>query len=145
MWQQMQRLTGNLQPAIAKSRFDLFERLQVNNLFLVYASILLLFFESFLDDFSFPQIAIFCQASRHPRAEDMSADQDWPNVWPAARSFRSSVVPLPVRMGSRPKLDRRAPFPAKGNLELVKIPNFLHLTPLHIKRHCEAIKSLFDL
>lgn len=28
-----------------------------------------------------------------------------------------------------------------GNAELVKIPNFLHLTPPHIKTHCQAIKS----
>ena len=28
-----------------------------------------------------------------------------------------------------------------GNTELIKIPNFLHLTPPHIKKHCQAIKS----
>lgn len=31
----------------------------------------------------------------------------------------------------------------EGNLELVKIPNFLHLTPAAIERHCNAIKSSF--
>ncbi|VDP56812.1 unnamed protein product [Heligmosomoides polygyrus] len=29
----------------------------------------------------------------------------------------------------------------RGNLELVKIPNFLHLTPAAIEKHCEAIKQ----
>ncbi|VDM96719.1 unnamed protein product [Thelazia callipaeda] len=78
---------------------------------------------------------------RRPRKEEMSTEQDWPNVWPVSRSFRSSVVPLPVRMGSRRHPDRRAPFKTEGNLELVKIPNFLHLTPAAIERHCNAIKK----
>ncbi|CAJ0568720.1 unnamed protein product, partial [Mesorhabditis spiculigera] len=64
-------------------------------------------------------------AVRKPRSETMEPDQDWPNVWPAARSFNASVVPLPKQ----------------GNLELVKIPNFLHLTPAAIQRHCEVIKK----
>ena len=28
-----------------------------------------------------------------------------------------------------------------GNAELMKIPNFLHLTPAHIEKHCKALKS----
>lgn len=83
---------------------------------------------------------------RGPRKEEMKVDQDWPSVWPAARSFRSSVVPLPVRMGYskvRNGAMIRPPFKTEGNLELVKIPNFLHLTPEHIKRHCAEIKSEF--
>jgi small subunit ribosomal protein S35 len=80
-------------------------------------------------------------AVRRPRAEEMSPDQDWPSVWPAAATYRSSVVPLPIRMGSRKYPEKRAPFKRVGNLELLKIPNFLHLTPEHIKRHCEAIKK----
>ncbi|EPB79929.1 hypothetical protein ANCCEY_00995 [Ancylostoma ceylanicum] len=80
-------------------------------------------------------------AVRRPRSEEMSTDQDWTAVWPAARSFASSVVPLPVRMGSRPDPEKRAPFKKQGNLELVKIPNFLHLTPAAIEKHCKAIKK----
>jgi small subunit ribosomal protein S35 len=75
----------------------------------------------------------------------MSEDQDWPSVWPAAASFRASVVPLAIRMGSRRKPENRPPFKTVGNLELLKIPNFLHLTPEHIRRHCEAIKRKFLL
>ena len=73
----------------------------------------------------------------------MPVDQDWPSVWPAAATYKASVVPLPVRMGTRKHPEKRAPFKRFGNLELLKIPNFLHLTPEHIKRHCEAIKSCF--
>ncbi|VDM39926.1 unnamed protein product [Toxocara canis] len=80
-------------------------------------------------------------AVRRPRYEEMRTDQDWPSVWPVAASFRSSVVPLPIRMGSRPHPEKRPPFQKLGNLELVKIPNFLHLTPAAIERHCNAIKK----
>ncbi|CAI2305007.1 unnamed protein product [Caenorhabditis sp. 36 PRJEB53466] len=80
-------------------------------------------------------------AERPPRSEEMDPEQKWSDVWPAARTFAASVVPLPVRMGSRPDVEKRAPFKKEGNLELVKIPNFLHLTPAAIQEHCEAIKK----
>ncbi|KAE9420412.1 hypothetical protein Angca_005807, partial [Angiostrongylus cantonensis] len=80
-------------------------------------------------------------AVRRPRSEEMAVDQDWTAVWPAARSFASSVIPLPIRMGSRPDPEKRAPFKKQGNLELVKIPNFLHLTPAAIEKHCNAIRK----
>ncbi|KAM3870468.1 small ribosomal subunit protein mS35 [Diretmus argenteus] len=73
-----------------------------------------------------------------PRTEKMAVDQDWTAVYPAAASFRADSVPLPVRMGYPPE---GGVHPAKkGNLELIKIPNFLHLTPAAIKKHCEALK-----
>ncbi|KAF1755038.1 hypothetical protein GCK72_021606 [Caenorhabditis remanei] len=81
-------------------------------------------------------------AERPPRSEEMDPEKNkWSDVWPAARTFAASVVPLPVRMGSRPNVEKRAPFKKEGNLELVKIPNFLHLTPVAIKQHCDAIKK----
>jgi small subunit ribosomal protein S35 len=46
-------------------------------------------------------------------------------------------------MGARRSAAKRPPFKTQGNLELLKIPNFLHLTPEHIRRHCEAIKREF--
>ncbi|GIY25283.1 28S ribosomal protein S35, mitochondrial [Caerostris extrusa] len=73
-----------------------------------------------------------------PREKRMPIDQDWPSVWPTAKSFRPSVVPLPVYQGYDQK---RAPPGKYANAELMKIPNFLHLTPPAIKRHCEAIKK----
>ncbi|TKC41933.1 hypothetical protein EI555_021585 [Monodon monoceros] len=74
-----------------------------------------------------------------PRTEKMAVDQDWPSVYPVAAPFKPSAVPLPVRMGYPVK--RGVPMAKEGNLELLKIPNFLHLTPVAIKRHCEALKD----
>ncbi|XP_036373740.1 28S ribosomal protein S35, mitochondrial [Megalops cyprinoides] len=73
-----------------------------------------------------------------PRSEKMPVDQDWTAVYPTAASFKAATVPLPVRMGYPVK--RGVPPAKKGNLELIKIPNFLHLTPAAIKKHCEALK-----
>lgn len=69
----------------------------------------------------------------------MDVDQDWPSVYPVATPFKPSAVPLPVRMGYPVK--KGVPMAKEGNLELLKIPNFLHLTPVAIKRHCEALKD----
>ncbi|KAI1883374.1 hypothetical protein AGOR_G00230760 [Albula goreensis] len=73
-----------------------------------------------------------------PRTEKMPVDQDWTSVYPTAASFKPASVPLPVRMGYPVRLG--VPPEKKGNLELIKIPNFLHLTPAAIKKHCEALK-----
>jgi small subunit ribosomal protein S35 len=73
----------------------------------------------------------------------MSTSSDWSVAWPSAATFKSSVVPLPVRMGFRANPKKTPPFKTAGNLELLKIPNFLHLTPLHMEKHCQAIKSSF--
>ena len=71
----------------------------------------------------------------------MKPDQDWGDVWPTARTFHPGTVPLPVRQGY-PANDK--PIPDKwGNAELMKIPNFLHLTPPVVERHCAAIRSEF--
>ncbi|KAJ8371785.1 hypothetical protein AAFF_G00302290 [Aldrovandia affinis] len=74
-----------------------------------------------------------------PRTEKMAEDQDWSSVYPTAAPFKYSAVPLPVRMGYPVK--RGVPPDKRGNLELIKIPNFLHLTPAAIKKHCEALKT----
>ncbi|XP_049579611.1 small ribosomal subunit protein mS35 [Syngnathus scovelli] len=73
-----------------------------------------------------------------PRTDKMVVDQDWTAVYPAATPFRATAVPLPVRMGYPVK--GGVPPEKKGNLELLKIPNFLHLTPAAIRKHCEALK-----
>ncbi|XP_053317872.1 28S ribosomal protein S35, mitochondrial isoform X2 [Spea bombifrons] len=74
-----------------------------------------------------------------PRTEKMLPDQDWSSVYPSAASFKPSAVPLPIRMGYPVKSG--APPDKMGNLELLKIPNFLHLTPVAIKKHCAALKE----
>ncbi|XP_063164395.1 small ribosomal subunit protein mS35 [Candoia aspera] len=73
------------------------------------------------------------------RTEKMEPDQDWTSVYPTAASFKPSAVPLPLRMGY-PVKGGVAPG-KEGNLELLKIPNFLHLTPAAIKKHCAALKD----
>ncbi|XP_037538958.1 28S ribosomal protein S35, mitochondrial [Nematolebias whitei] len=76
--------------------------------------------------------------SGEPRTEKMSVDQDWTAVYPAAAVFKAHAVPLPVRMGY--PMNRGVPPKKEGNLELIKIPNFLHLTPTAVKKHCDALK-----
>lgn len=74
-----------------------------------------------------------------PRTKEMPVDQDWPSVWPGARTFHPASVPLPLRQGYQ---EKNVPPPDKYvNAELLKIPNFLHLTPPAIRRHCEALKQ----
>ncbi|KAL1517255.1 hypothetical protein ABEB36_001042 [Hypothenemus hampei] len=74
-----------------------------------------------------------------PRTNQMAVDQDWGSVWPGPRSFHPATVPLPIRQGYT---EKGAPPPDKyANAELMKIPNFLHLTPPVIKRQCEALKQ----
>lgn len=68
----------------------------------------------------------------------MPVDQQWDAVWTGPRSFHPATVPLPIRQGYTPK---GVPAPGKyANAELMKIPNFLHLTPPTIRKQCEALK-----
>jgi len=75
-----------------------------------------------------------------PREKTMKPDQDWPSVWPGPRTFHPASVPLPVRQGFAHLKGQSTPG-KYANVELMKIPNFLHLTPPAIKRHCEAIQK----
>ena len=77
----------------------------------------------------------------------MSTDQDWTNVWPSATTFKQSVVPLPITQGyvSSDKDNKGLPVERYANAELMKIPNFFHLTPNHIKKHCAALKRQWFL
>jgi len=77
-----------------------------------------------------------------PREERMSPEQDWTAVWPTAQVFKPSVVPLPLRAGrSSGKAVGYVPLSKYANVELLKINNFLHLTPPAIEKHCQAIKK----
>lgn len=74
-----------------------------------------------------------------PRFQQMPPDQDWGNVWPGPKTFHPAAVPLPVRQGFT---EGGKAAPGKFvNAELMKIPNFLHLTPPVVRRQCEAIKQ----
>lgn len=69
-----------------------------------------------------------------PRFQQMPVDQDWGAVWPGPKSFHPAAVPLPLRQGWTPK--NQAPPSKYANTELMKIPNFLHLTPPVIRKQC---------
>jgi len=72
------------------------------------------------------------------RADRMNPDQKWGDVWPAARTFHPAVVPLPVRQGVVHQKAQVVPS-KHANAELMKIPNFLHLSPPVVKMHCAAL------
>lgn len=74
------------------------------------------------------------------REEKMKEDQDWPSVWPSAKTFVPSSIPLPLRQ-SYEETPRTVPRGKYANTELLKIANFLHLTPIAIERHCKALKK----
>ncbi|KAK2160359.1 hypothetical protein LSH36_135g04011 [Paralvinella palmiformis] len=76
-----------------------------------------------------------------PRYRRMLPEQDWTDVWPTAHTFKWSVVPFPVRQGFVKPTESALPREKYGNAELMKIPNFLHLTPQHVQKHCAAIKK----
>lgn len=67
---------------------------------------------------------------------------DWPSVWPTPQSWNSSLIPLPILMG-RHHQNREVTIPRnpRGNIELLKITNFLHLTPPAIERHVKGLKD----
>lgn len=72
----------------------------------------------------------------------MKVGQDWGAVWSGPKTFHPSSVPLPLHQGLVTTVSKVLPRPNKfANAELMKIPNFLHLTPPAIKKQCEAIKK----
>ncbi|XP_062521877.1 small ribosomal subunit protein mS35-like [Corticium candelabrum] len=68
-------------------------------------------------------------------------NEEWRNVWPLPRSYDHQIVHLPLRMG-RANIPGMMPPRAFNNAELIKIPNFFHLTPSHIEKHCKALRGL---
>lgn len=74
-----------------------------------------------------------------PREKHMKPDQNWGSVWPGPKTYHPDAVPLPLRMGF--PIDDWPSFGKKANVELMKIPNFLHLTPPVVQKQCEAIKQ----
>ncbi|KXJ76823.1 hypothetical protein RP20_CCG008872 [Aedes albopictus] len=75
-----------------------------------------------------------------PRSQQMATDQDWGAVWPGPKTFVPATVPLQLRQGYVSKKHQVSPGKF-ANAELMKIPNFLHLTPPVIKQQCEALKQ----
>ena len=71
----------------------------------------------------------------------MAINQNWGDVWPAARPFHPATVPLPIHMSYIDDNKQEPPIGKFNNPELLKIPNFLHLTPPVVKRQCQALKK----
>nr|CAB3264010.1 28S ribosomal protein S35, mitochondrial-like [Phallusia mammillata] len=65
--------------------------------------------------------------------------KDWTAVWPAPAPFKPYEVPLPIHMGVKAK---KCVKPDKfSSLELLKVQNFLHLTPPAVEQHCKVLKQ----
>ncbi|XP_039265486.2 small ribosomal subunit protein mS35-like [Styela clava] len=65
--------------------------------------------------------------------------KNWSEIWTAPAPFDPHKFPCDIRMGSEMNL---VPKPGKyDNMELMKVQNFLHLTPPAIKKHCEGLKK----
>jgi len=79
------------------------------------------------------------------RAEMINVNHtDWSSVYETASPYNMYVVPLEIRMGRPDQLKAagklgQVSLSAQGNIELLKIPNFFHLTPPAIKKHCMAL------
>lgn len=72
----------------------------------------------------------------------MKETQDWGAVWSGPKTFHPSTVPLPLRQGFLTTKSGTVPPPDRyANAELMKIPNFLHLTPPVVQKQCQAIKK----
>jgi len=64
---------------------------------------------------------------------------NWSKKWPSKAPFDPYRLPFPLRMGYAQK--KTIPPDAFANLELMKVQNFLHLTPPAIKEQCSTLKK----
>lgn len=80
--------------------------------------------------------------SRYQQSESQSFNEDneWSSVHQTSRPFDPYLIKIPVRMG-RPQPGEIPPL-AITTPEILKIPNFFHLTPPAIQKHCDALKEL---
>lgn len=78
----------------------------------------------------------------YARSNNIDPDAvDWKSIWPGPSTFNPSAIPIPVKQGRLKAYANVKPFDKNANMELMKIPNFFHLTPPAIKAHCEALKK----
>ncbi|KAM7533709.1 hypothetical protein Aperf_G00000122015 [Anoplocephala perfoliata] len=88
------------------------------------------------------QAAVYQQKFSELHEQKVEND-DWSNVWPCENFFSPYVFPAPIRQGhSKNLVENEGLPPAKyANAELLKIQNFLHLTPHHIEKHCQSLRK----
>ena len=72
---------------------------------------------------------------------EMYSDFDWSDVYPAEKPFDPYLINLPVRAGGHNIKRELAPF-SENNVVFWDSPNFFHLTPSAIKKHCAALRPL---
>ena len=66
---------------------------------------------------------------------------DWSDVYPAEKPLDPYLIGLPIRGGGH-KIRKELPPLAESNAVFWQTPNFFHLTPPAIEKHCEALKPL---
>nr|CDS30747.1 mitochondrial ribosomal protein s35 [Hymenolepis microstoma] len=95
-----------------------------------------------LTDFKTKQTEVYYQKFSEVHEQKIEHD-DWSIVWPCENFFSPYMFPAPIRQGlSKNLVENGGLPPAKyANAELLKIRNFLHLTPSHVEKHCQALKK----
>lgn len=68
-------------------------------------------------------------------------DSNLSQIFTSSSVFNAALLQLPIRMG-RPIKPEVLPPRAAGNIELLKIPNFFHLTPQKVRRDTDALTDL---
>ncbi|EDV20498.1 uncharacterized protein TRIADDRAFT_31814 [Trichoplax adhaerens] len=68
-------------------------------------------------------------------------EDDLSQILTTSNVYNAALFDLPIRMG-RPIKPEVLPPRAAGNIELLKIPNFFHLTPQKVRRDTDALKAL---
>lgn len=69
----------------------------------------------------------------------ISHNANWTTTWPVARTFQPDLVKIPLYMGYTES--GVVKYKRDSSIELLKLPNFLHLAPPAIKKHCAAINK----
>ena len=69
------------------------------------------------------------------------SQEDWSDVYPAEKPLDPYLIELPLRGGGH-KIRKELPPIAEGNAVFWQSPNFFHLTPPAIQKHCEALEPL---
>lgn len=126
---------------------SLIQRYKANN---IMKPLLSFFTTNIDDDINFRVLQLRPDQNRSPKKKSQTItnvtpreiiplNKNWEKIWPTARTFHPDIVPLPLQQGYK---NTKGLHPNKyGNAELMKIPNFLHLTPPIVKKHCRAIKK----
>ena len=86
------------------------------------------------------QYADFCKSSLE-QWNNAYSKFDFSDVYPSEKPFDPYLIGLPVRGGGH-KIRKELPPLAEGNAVFWQSPNFFHLTPPAIEKHCEALRPL---